>query len=702
MRSIATSAFLTAALLSLPVPVSAQGDPEVIDAIVTEGTERSRVWSYLTTLSEGIGVRLTGSTSLARANAWARDEYRSMGLKNAHLDRWGEIPVRFDRGLSYVHVELPEHEDLEFTTRSWGAGTDGPVRGPVIVRPGSLEELDALGDRLEGAWILSPYEPRRRRSSESDEDRAAAERLVEIEAALSTAPIAGRIVSSSNELLITSSIRGWDELTMETLPTEVTIQVRKSDHDEIAALVAANEEVIVEADLAHHFAEGPFPVFNTVAEIPGKTKPDEVIILSGHLDTWDGPGSQGAQDNGTGCAVMLEAARILMAVGAEPDRTIRFILWTGEEQGLFGSRGYVESLSEEERAKISAVLVDDGGTNYQGGLICIESMAPMLDEAIGPVVAAFPELPMENVVRDRMSRMAGSDHAPFNQVGIPGFFWNETGSGGREGKDYNFVHHTQHDTMRYAVDEYLVQSATCSAIVAYQLAQAETLLPREDPNAPVAEVKPDPSFVVTSGALSGDWDVEFLGDEAPDMALVLTLELAEDGRVRGRVAGPMGTDRIVEGSWKEESATFVVNSDFGKLSWTTRLEEGQLAGGLDVMGSEMPIRGTRKAAPAGGETVVGAAELNGRWEGLITTMDAEFQLELKVAEDGSVTGRYVSSQSDSELFDGKWDAASNTLRFEYDYPHAGRLPVVAHFEEGQLVGVIGERAEFIAVPYRGD
>src|SRR5690606_18097550 len=107
-------------------------------------------------------------------------------------------------------------------------------------------------------------------------------------------------------------------------------------------------------------------------------------IISGHLDSWNGPGSQGVVDNGTGSAVTLEAARILAAVGAKPKRTIRFILWTGEEQGLLGSRAYVESLSEEERAKISAVFVDDGGTNCEGGLVC----PPWMFEYLAPATAA--------------------------------------------------------------------------------------------------------------------------------------------------------------------------------------------------------------------------------------------------------------------------------------------------------------------------
>src|SRR5262249_28427767 len=153
-------------------------------------------------------------------------------------------------------------------------------------------------------------------------------------------------------------------------------------------------------------------------------------IVSGHLDSWDGQGSQGAQDNGVGSSTTLETARILMAAGVKPKRTIRFCLWTGEEQGLLGSKAYVKSLSDEEKANISAVFVDDGGTNFDGGLQCVKDMEAMLTMAVEPVNKAFPDMPVKINVRERMPRGGGSDHASFNAENIPGFFWDETGSGG--------------------------------------------------------------------------------------------------------------------------------------------------------------------------------------------------------------------------------------------------------------------------------
>ncbi|HED65536.1 MAG TPA: M20/M25/M40 family metallo-hydrolase [Planctomycetes bacterium] len=678
------------ALFALFAPSAlAQGDAAVVQSLIQEGKNNSHVWNTLETLSEVIGPRLTGSTRLLEANAWTRDEFRRMGLENAHLAKWGTIPVGFDRGPSYAHMEEPVHREFEFTTRSWGAGTDGPVRAEVVMRPGTLEELAERGTELEGRWVLCPKRQRRPRRDETAEQKAAREEQEAIDAAIDEMDIVGRLVSSGEEIVITSAVRGWDELTMDTLPTRVEVLVRQSDYDAMAAELAKGAAVTVEADLANHFVEGPIPVYNTIAEIPGTERPDEVVIISGHLDSWDGPGSQGAQDNGTGVSVALEAARILMAVGVQPKRTIRFCLWTGEEQGLLGSRAYVEQLSDAEKAGISVVFVDDGGTNYQGGVACIEKMRPMLDAAIAPIQAAFPELPMENTTRDRMPRMGASDHASFTQVGIPAFFWDEKGSGGREGKDYNFIHHTQHDRTRYAVEEYLVQSATCSAVVAYELAMADTMLPREtEADLEAAAPPPDPSFHLAEGPFSGRWSVSLLGEGAPDMTLDLAIELSEDGRVRGVVAGPMGEERIREGTWNPEEARFTVVSDFGKVDWDARVREGVLEGNLQVMGQEMPFRGER--------VVSEPTAISGMWKGLILSMDAEFTLFIEVDEEGNVSGRFQSSQSDSELFDASFDPTTQTLEFEYDYPHAGRLPVEAHLDGDELVGVIGEQAEFEA------
>ncbi|MCA9278472.1 MAG: M20/M25/M40 family metallo-hydrolase [Phycisphaeraceae bacterium] len=308
---------------------------------------------------------------------------------------------------------------------------------------------------------------------------------------------AGWVSTSSDDRVWTSSVRGWRELNFNDLYQDTEIIVNETGFDYINSKLTDGWPIELAVDADNRLVNGPFPVYDTIAEIPGTEWPDEVVIVSAHLDSWNGPGSRGTVDNGTGSSVTIEAARILTAVGAKPKRTIRFILWTGEEQGLLGSRGYVESLSDEERAKIVACFVDDGGTNYEGGIQCIESMRDYLAAATAPTNGQFfsqtdydakmnddnPDnderagwMDVNVQVNERMPRGGGSDHASFNSVGIPGFFWDEVGRA-----NYRYGWHTQYDRLDQAIEEYLIQSSTNAAIAAYNIACAPEMLPREIP-----------------------------------------------------------------------------------------------------------------------------------------------------------------------------------------------------------------------------
>lgn len=497
-------------------PSIPMGDPATIARIIDEGKNRSQVMKHLEYLSLEIGPRLTGSSRLERANIWAKEQFESFGL-TARLHKWGEIPVRFDRGPStgvvYQVDDVPADaggaqtreprkvRDLEFSTLAWTPGTNGPVRGRVVKEPMTEEEYNAVRGELNGAWVLLRPPPVRgqrgvrNRAADRYEQRAAARRKVaegepvesiDIRSRLVFDGVAGFISPSRDERVWTGGYGGWrrlDPTKPETWPKDVEVTVRQSDYDFINSRLADNEPIEVEFDLDHQKIAGPIPVYNTIAEIRGSEFPDEVVIVSGHLDSWDGPGSQGTTDNGTGSSVTIETARILAAVGAKPKRTIRFILWTGEEQGLLGSRAYVQEI-KDDWDKIVACFVDDGGTNYQGGLPAHEVQVPYLAAATAPVNATFPDKTV-NIRVSAARRTAGggsSDHASFLAVGIPGFFWDEVGRA-----DYGRGWHTQYDRIDLAIPEYLVQSATCSAITAYNLACAPEMLPRPPREEPATE-----------------------------------------------------------------------------------------------------------------------------------------------------------------------------------------------------------------------
>lgn len=492
-----------------PAPNIPMGDADTLRAILKEGRDNNQVMNHLRHLTQEIGPRLTGSTRIETANKWCKALYEMWGLSNPHLEQWGTIPVRFDRGPSKGTVLLREEKkkddgtttaeykgirDMELTTLAWTAGTSGPVRGKVVRLPADEAAYAAAKDSLKGAWILMPappaigqrgvrsrlstsYEIRKDARKKAAEGKPASE--LSIEQRLIFEGVAGFISTTRDERVWTGGAPGWRELDPANIPPDVHAVVRLSDYDFINSRLTDSDPIEVELDLQHTLTPGPIPVYITVAEIRGTEKPDEVVIVSGHLDSWDGPGSQGCTDNGTGTVVTLEAARILAAVGARPKRTIRFIHWTGEEQGLLSSKAYTE-MHKDELGKISAVFVDDGGTNFEGGLHAIETMVPMLAAATAPINEIFFDsvggkaLNVNVRTEKSMPEGGASDHAPFNLVGVPAFFWDEVGRA-----DYGYGWHTQHDRYELAIPEYLKQSATCAAITAYQLACAPTLLPRE-------------------------------------------------------------------------------------------------------------------------------------------------------------------------------------------------------------------------------
>ncbi len=479
------------------------GDPATIRRILDEGRTRNQVMNHITHLSQKIGNRLTGSSRIEQASAWLQDNYKAWGLSAIHTEQWGTIAARFDRGPStgkifYVSAARADPTDtkydlareIQFSTLSWTAGTNGPVRGKVVRMPKDDAEYAALKskDGFKNAWILMEAPPavgqrgvRSRASAtmetriEARKDIASGKKKIEelpIRERLLFDGINGWIATSRDERVWTGAISGWRKREASDIPPDVQVSIRLSDYDFINSRLTDGDNIEFEFDLQHKITPGPIPVYNTIAEIPGTDLANEIVVISGHLDSWDGPGSMGTTDNGTGTVVTHEAARILIAAGAKPRRTIRFIHYTGEEQGLLGSKGYVDARKAEGTlSNFSAVFVDDGGTNTQGGLPAIATMVPMLAAATAPVNDQFFDSvtgkPLNVNVRTvkNMPRGGSSDHASFNAETIPGFFWDEVGRA-----DYGFGWHTQNDKTDLAIPEYLMQSATCSAITAYRLA----------------------------------------------------------------------------------------------------------------------------------------------------------------------------------------------------------------------------------------
>jgi carboxypeptidase Q len=440
--------------LALPLLLPPQVDAGTIDRIVDEGRNRNQVMRFIRHQSVNIGPRLTGSPQLARAENWALDEFRRMGLV-ARLEQWGEVPVGFYRGpLQVARMVEPYEVPMAFTTPAWTVGTNGLVRAEAVWAPRTPEDLASHRDQLRGKWVVVP---------DARYPQALLDQLDQMN-------IAGRISGSRDELVRTGgTFRGRS---YEDRPAGVRVTVRKSDFDRIARNLDWNRRVVLEIGADNRWVRGPLPQYNVVAELRGSEKPDEIVIVSGHLDSWDGPGTQGASDNATGTGAVIEAARILTTAKARPKRTIQFVLWGSEEQGLLGSRGYVQR-HKDKLDKISAMLNDDGGTNYQGGWMVTEAQAPYFQPALDIMERAFPQFPQFLRLVPKLPTAGGSDHIAFVQAGVPGFWSLETGRA-----NYPFIHHTQHDRIELVIPEYMVQSSTNFAVTAYVLANAPTLLPR--------------------------------------------------------------------------------------------------------------------------------------------------------------------------------------------------------------------------------
>jgi carboxypeptidase Q len=474
-----------AARTSVAAPPDGEGDFAAADAqILGEIRERSEVMQNLEYLSDMIGPRLTGSPQLKQANDWTAETLRRYGLVNVHLEAW-PIAHSWTRGTASARIVAPVSHPLTIASAGWAPGTGGAVRGPVVYFDAkNKEEFSKFKGKLKGAVViyqepasLSPPRP----------EEPSAEFLRPMQA---PPPVKGQPPAPSPFAAFQEAARARTEFFRSEgvaavlrdsgkphgLLNMTGVGGERFDIGPIPTAFVTGEGyrmlwrllkrggVTVELDIANSSSDKPVDVYNTVGEVRGSEKPDEVVILGAHLDSWDlGTGST---DNGTGSMAVLEAARALVKSGVKPKRTIRFVLFSGEEEGLVGSKMYVEA-HKNDLDKISAVLVHDTGTgrvltlglhdNYQAREIVDEVLAPLRElKLLEPI----------------MARTFGTDHASFDDVGVPGFWCVQNGA------EYSKTHHSQSDTFDKVWKEDLNQGAQVLAAWAYNTAQLRTMLPR--------------------------------------------------------------------------------------------------------------------------------------------------------------------------------------------------------------------------------
>jgi carboxypeptidase Q len=416
----------------------------------------SQVMKHLDELVNGIGPRLTSSERLDQACDWAVKKFESFGLKNVRKVQWGTFPVGFDRGVRRGRVTAPVAMDLVFTTPSWTPGTQGTVKASIKQAPENLADLDKNPGEWKGAFLLGVARAR------GGEERVARE------AQFQKLGISGVITKAQSELVLTG---GSHQISATALPKIVSISLQGTQYAELERFLADGQSIEAEFEIDNRFRPGPIPLYNVIAEITGTEKPDELVIVGGHIDSWDG--ATGTTDNGTGTATTIEAARLLALAGAKPRRTIRFMLWSGEEQGLLGSRAYIEQHAAENE-KISAVLVHDGGTNYVSGIAATAAMVPDFESVLAPLLTWNKNLPFKIRAVKSLPQGIGSDHDSYLAAGVPGFFWDQGGKA-----NYTRTHHTQYDTYDAAIEEYQRHTSQIVAVGALAIANLPHLLNRE-------------------------------------------------------------------------------------------------------------------------------------------------------------------------------------------------------------------------------
>jgi hypothetical protein len=505
-----------------PLAAAEHLDLDRLGRLRDEGLNHSKTMETASELCDEIGPRLTGSPGMRQAAEWAKAKLSGYGLVNAHLESWAP----FGRAWTWDHARLtmlePARVDVPAIPRAWTPGTKGAVKAPAILA--KLEEekdLDKWKGKLAGKIVLYEEIPEVKLHEKADATRYTKETLADLERweperrrvpgnFLTRFRFQQKLVKFLEEekvvAILESSARGDDGTVFvqgagmsykkdrSLYPPSLAIPAES--YGRIARLLQAKKDVTLELDVETKFPdEDPQAAANVIAEIPGGDKKDELVMLGAHLDSWHG--GTGATDNGAGSIAVIEAARLLKSLGVAPRRTIRVALWSGEEQGLLGSRAYVaqhfasrpESDDPKERdlpeflrrgprgpitfkpdwKKVAAYFNLDNGTGKVRGVYAQENAAvvPIFKEWLEP----FHDLGATGVT---MRRTGGTDHLSFDAVGLPGFQFIQ------DELDYDTrTHHSNMDVYERLQKEDLAQASVLLAAFVWDAANRAEMLPKK-------------------------------------------------------------------------------------------------------------------------------------------------------------------------------------------------------------------------------
>jgi carboxypeptidase Q len=497
------------------VPAKAQNFPTNdarIRAIWNEGMTNSRVYDFAQTLSDSIGPRLTGTPGIKAGNDWLVATYRSLGVpaRNEQYGTW----KGWRRGVTHLDLIAPRVRTLEATMLAWSPGTSGPVEGTVVIVPdvANADAFNAWLPQVSGKFVLiSRPEATCRPDSNWQEfgtpesfERMQHERNVARDAwtkriqrtGLTTRDLPVKLEQAGARAVLTSNwSAGWGVTKIFNARTErvPTLDLSCEDYGLVYRLAERNQAPALRLNATAEMM-GEVPVFNTIAEIKGSEKPNEYIVLSAHFDSWDG--GSGTTDNGTGTITMLEALRILNTVYPNPKRTIVVGHWSGEEQGLNGSRAFAADHPEIVKG-LQALFNQDNGT----GRISNISMQGLVN-AGGFFARWLSQIPSEITQHIRLTvpgapGSGGSDYAAFICYGAPAFSLSATSW------EYGtYTWHTNRDTFDKVVLDDLRNNAVLTAMLAYLASEDSQTVPRDQrvfgPARPVSAV-PQPGSQQPAG-----------------------------------------------------------------------------------------------------------------------------------------------------------------------------------------------------------
>ncbi|MFC1476944.1 M20/M25/M40 family metallo-hydrolase [candidate division KSB1 bacterium] len=509
-------------LLSSAIWAQEPVDWEVVSKIRAEGLQRSQVMDMVGYMSDVLGPRLTASPSMREAQKWAQEKMREVGLENIVFERAGEHGVNWDNEYVSLHMTAPDYQPIIGYAKAFTPGTKGRIEADaVIVDITSTDDLEKYRGKLRGkiAMIAEPFETEPRFTPDAirmtDEDlkamskttvragRQQEERLITIPfeqlnalrgAAEGAQPVSradlDKFLKAEGVPLIVDigSGRGDDgillvgsrhdsrgdrsyEGVMNGMPEVV---IATEHYNRIYRILERDIPVKLQMEVRNHIDNSDPYYYNVVGEITGTDLKDEIVIVGGHYDSWHG--GTGAVDNASGCAVALEAARILKAIGVQPRRTIRVAFWTYEEGGLNGSREYVNKHFGNQRDgkkpaydKFSGYFNMDNGTGQfrgvylQGNLL----VKPIFEAWMKPL----NDLGVETLAPGNTS---GTDHLSFDRAGLNGWQFIQDRIDYRPRR-----HHTNMDVVDGLIPEDIMVNAVVMATFAYHAAMRDELLPRK-------------------------------------------------------------------------------------------------------------------------------------------------------------------------------------------------------------------------------